>query len=113
MSSIQLKDDEKKIDSWTLNYLPSFGGRYVGDLLITDQNVYFEADFSIEWTFDAVKPTEGGLSFSKENITAVRPKKSYWIFQRVEVELTDGTIHTFDRGAMSVAGIVEALGGEK
>ena len=113
MASITMMDDEKTIDTWTLNYLPSFGGRYLGDLIITDKNVYFEAEFTITWDCDAVKPTNGGLSFSREDITAIRHIKSWLIFQRVEVELTDGSTHTFDRGVMSVSGIIDALGGVK
>ena len=35
------KADEKPIDEWTLNYLPSQGGRYTGKLAITDKNIYF------------------------------------------------------------------------
>jgi hypothetical protein len=113
MSTIKLNENEKTIDSWTLNYIPSFGGRYVGNLIITDKSVYFEADFSVELACNAVKSVEGGISFSREDIKSIKAVKKFWIFQRVEIELNDGTTHTFDRGVMSVRGIIDALGGEK
>ena len=109
MAEIKIPDSENVIDSWMLNYLPSFGGRYVGTLTITDKSVYFEADFSVEWSHDAVKSVVGGLSFAKEDIASIECMKSYLIFQRIEVTLTDESIHIFDRGIMSVKGIEEAL----
>lgn len=109
MSEIVIPDSEKVIDSWMLNYLPSFGGRYVGNLTITDASVYFEADFSINWSHDAVKQVVGGLSFAKSDIKSIECKKSWLIFQRVEIQLTDDSIHVFDRGIMSVKGIEDAL----
>ena len=41
--------DENVIDEWTLNYLPSEGGRYNGKLAITNKNIYFFAQFSVEF----------------------------------------------------------------
>jgi len=109
MSEIEIPENEKTIDSWTLNYLPADSGRYVGVLTITDLGVYFESNYSVQFTGDAVKEVVGGLSFAKSDITSFEAIKSYWIFQRVEITLTDKSIHTFDRGIMSTAKIMAAL----
>ena len=103
------KADEKPIDEWTLNYLPSQGGRYTGKLAITDKNIYFFAQFSIEFSGNAVQEAEGGICISKEQIQSVEAKKSMFIFQRVHVTLKDESIHIFDRGVMSVQGIIDAI----
>jgi hypothetical protein len=101
--------EENLIDEWTLNYLPAEGGRYTGKLAITDKNIYFFAQFSIEFSGNAVQNAEGGIRIAKENVESVEGKKSMFIFQRVEVRLNDGSIHVFDRGIMSVKSIVDAM----
>ena len=101
--------DENLIDEWTLNYLPSEGGRYTGKLAITDKNMYFFAQFSIEFTGNAVQSAEGGIKISKENIQSVESKKSMFIFQRVHVTLSDESVHVFDRGVMSTKPIIDAI----
>ena len=101
--------DENAIDEWTLNYLPSEGGRYNGKLAITNKNIYFFAQFSVEFNAHAVQSAEGGIRISKKDIQSVEAKKSMFIFQRVHVLLNDESIHIFDRGIMSVQGIVDAI----
>ena len=101
--------DENLIDEWTLNYLPSEGGRYTGKLAITNKNIYFFAQFSIEFSGKAVQNAQGGIRISKEYIQSVEAKKSMFIFQRVHVTLNDNSIHIFDRGIMSVQSIIDAI----
>ena len=68
--STPYETDEHVIDEWTLNYLPSEGGRYTGKLAITNKNIYFFAQFSIEFSGNAVQDAEGGIRISKEYIHA-------------------------------------------
>ena len=109
MSDDNLMNGEPIIDQWTLNYLPSDGGRYVGKLVVTDQSVYFMAQFSVEFSGDAVQSAEGGIRIPKSAITKVEAKTKMWIFKRAHLHLSDGTVHVLDRGAMSVAPIIEAI----
>jgi hypothetical protein len=109
MSDDNLMDGEEIIDEWTLNYLPSDGGRYVGKLVVTDQSVYFLAQFSVEFTGDAVQPAEGGIRIPKSAIARVEAKTKMWIFKRAHLHLSDGSVHVFDRGAMSVGPVIEAI----
>jgi len=101
--------DENLIDEWTLNYLPSEGGRYTGKLAITDKNIYFFAEFSIEFSGNAVQTAEGGMKISKENIQSVESTKAMFIFKRVQVTLSDESVHVFDRGILSTKPILDAI----
>jgi len=113
MAELPLENGETVIDTWFLNYLPSSGGRYAGKLAVSDQSVYFTAQFEIKMQHDAVQPIEGGLRFARRDIVRVEKQKKFWIFQRVLITLRDGSVHTFDRGAMSVEPILGALGGAR
>lgn len=101
---MELASDETLLQTYILNYLPAKGGRYNGNLHITDKTVYFEGKVHIG--SGGVSDASGGLYFQKSAIKSVEHFKAMWIFNRVRVKLIDNTEHVFDRGLMPVKKLV-------
>ena len=104
---MEFSTDEKLLETYILNYLPSEGGRYNGNLHITDKKVYFEGKMHIGT--GGVSDAEGGIQFQKSAIKSVEMFKAMWIFNRVRVKLIDNTEHIFDRGMMPVKKLVSLI----
>ncbi len=85
------------IDTWTLNYRPEGGGRYLGALTVTDEDVQFS---STDLDGDIVLP---GTDIA--NVEATRRR----LMKRAVVTMKDGHSHVFDYGLLSVESIVDAI----
>lgn len=102
-----LQEGEKKLGSWTINYIAPGGGRYLGQLDVTDRNLYYDGKFDMSFSgvvqeaLFVKKGSEGYLCIPKSLIKTVDVKKSM-LKKQVLVTLEDGQVHTFDYGAMSV-----------
>jgi hypothetical protein len=44
-----LSNGEQAMGSWTINYIAPNGGRYLGKLDVTDQNLYFDGQFDMSF----------------------------------------------------------------
>lgn len=108
MTGIPIGPGERVIDKWTLNYHPPAGGRYLGELIVTERNVFFEADFDI--SIEGVTAVTGGIKIPRDQIATVEQSTRFWFFKRVELTLGTGVVHVFERGVMSAAPIAAALG---
>ena len=109
MSPIILKNNEIELLSSKLTYMPEGAGRYPGKLIITNQNLYFEAEFGDSFPFsDVTKAVKGGICIPRSEIITVEPIKKFTI-NRFEIVLTDNSLHTFYNKLMSVSKIVKLL----
>ncbi len=113
MSQFELLDGETEIDSWTLNYLPPGGGRFTGQLLVTNQRLLFDAAFDTSVTgalkeLIIVSGSHGYLSIAKSTIQGIEVKSSFFK-KKVIVTLQDGQAHTFDYGMLSVTKLAAAI----
>ena len=103
----QLQEGEKLMGSWTINYIAPGGGRYLGQLDVTDKNLYFDGKFDMSFSGIVqealfVKTGSAGyLCIPKNMIKKLDVKKSL-LKKQVILTLTDDQVHTFDYGAMSV-----------
>lgn len=114
MSKITLLPGENPIDTWMLFYTPPGGKKFNGSLTVTDQRLVYRT------LYDAGhNPASYHVSFSKEDkdiiysinkmdISQVDAQKSL-LSKKVIVTLADGTKHEFNRGAMSVDKLMEAI----
>jgi hypothetical protein len=113
MADFDLEAGEQVIDDWTLNYLPPDGGRYTGELVVTDRRLLFDAKFDTSLTgawkeLIIFTGSHGYLSIPKASIGSVEVKSSL-LKKQVLVTLDDGTVHTFDYGMLSVKNLAEAI----
>ena len=109
-------EDESIIGEWTLNYIPPGGGRYTGNLAVTDKRILFDAKFDtsfsgiIEEAMFIKHGSEGYISVPKDRISKVEIVKK-GLQKNVVVTLDTGAEHTFNYGVMKVDKIAEAIGG--
>lgn len=92
-----LELNEQPIDNWAIWYHSETKKAYQGKLYVTNLRLYFVSD---EKDLD--------LNIPKEHISNVQEKKSM-MSKCAEVKMMDGSMHTFDRGMMSVEKIVSAI----
>jgi len=103
----QMQDGEKKLGSWTINYIAPDGGRYLGQLDVTDKALYFDGKFDmslkgiVEETLFVKTGASGYLYIPKNLIKNIDLKKTF-LNKRVMITLENGQVHTFDYGAMSI-----------
>ena len=106
---ISLQPDEAVIDTWTLFYVPPQGGKYNGKLTVTNKRLLYDAKFDASLIgVLGNRAAEGGLQISKDDISEVEVKKSFFS-KKAMVTLTDGSQHTFDYGAMNIDKCAEAI----
>ena len=107
--SHDLKPLENVIDTWTLFYLPPGGGKYNGKLTVTNQRLFYNAKFdgSVLGVLGN-RAASGGLVIDKSDIANVETQKKL-LSKRALVTLTDGSVHTFDYGAMNIDKCVAAI----
>ena len=114
LDKIQLAPDERKLDTWTLLYMPPNGGKYNGKLMVTNKRLCYDAQFDVsaagllsEALF--VKwGSEGYLEIPKQRITNVTTQKSFFA-KKVLLTVDDGTTHTFSYGMLSIDKVAEAI----
>ena len=111
---IELLHNETKIDTWTILYIPPNGGKYNGKLTITNKRLLYDAKFDvsakgllsealfIKWG------SEGYLEIDKADIKDVQVEKSF-LAKKVILTLADGSMHTFNYGALNVDKVAEAI----
>ena len=110
----QLQEGEKLIGTWMINYIPPNGGRYLGQLDVTDTNLYFDGKFDMSFSgmiqeaLFVKKGSAGYLSIPRKVIHKVEAKRSF-LKKKVMLTLTSGQVHTFDYGALNIDKLVEAL----
>lgn len=110
----ELLPGEALIDTWTIMYSPPGGGRFNGKLHVTNLRLLYDAMYDIsakgllsEALF--VKwGSEGYLTIMKDEITAVKMEKSF-LAKKMLLTLTDGSVHTFNYGALSIDKLVKAV----
>jgi len=114
MNKIALLPGETTIDSWTLFYTPPEGKKFNGKLTVTNQRLLYRTLYDA-----AYNPASFHVTFSKEDkdiiysiskadIAHIDIQKSF-LAKKVIVTLTDGTKHEFNRGAMSVDKLADAI----
>jgi hypothetical protein len=114
MSKITLLPGETAIDTWTLFYTPPEGKKFNGDLTVTNQRLVYRTIYDA-----AYNPASYHVSFNKDDkdiiysiskadISQVDVQKNF-LSKRVIVTLADGTKHEFNRGAMSVDKLMDAI----
>jgi hypothetical protein len=115
LDEIQLRDGERAIDRWGILYHAPGGGKYNGKLLVTSQRLCYDPqlDYSSLSTVLAgeylVKAEKGGhVEIPKDRIRNVEVKKSLFA-KRAILTLDDGSVHSFDRGMMSIDAVAAAI----
>ena len=107
--NVDLGPSERAIDTWTLFYVTSEGQRYSGKLTVTSQRLIFDAKFdgSVGGMMTA-RVASGKLLIDKREIVDITTQKSF-LKKKALVTLTDGSVHTFDYGAMNIDKCVAAI----
>ncbi len=111
---IKLRDGETKIGDWTLFYLPPNGGKYNGKLTVTNQRLLYDAKFDasfkgmIEEAVFIKWGSEGFMEIEKSDIKGTEVQKKL-LSKRCIVTLNDGSVHTFDYGALNIDKCAEAI----
>jgi len=107
--TIDLHPGETEIGAWTLFYLPPYGGKFNGKLTVTDCRLIYDAsdDASLGGVLTN-KAASGRMEIAKADIRDIEVTRSLF-HKRALVTLADGSFHTFDRGAMSIDKVAEAM----
>lgn len=115
MAKFKCNEGEKELGRWTTNFLPHGGGRYTGQLTITDQRLVFHAQFDtsvggIVGELFFVKSDEGNfISIPREKIKKIEPKTGL-LKKRVIVSTDNEQTYIIDNGMLSIKSILGALG---
>ena len=111
---ITLRDGESKIDTWTLFYLPPGGGKFNGKLTVTTKRLLYDAkiDASVKGMLSealfAKWGSEGYLEINKDDIAHVEVEKRL-LSKKCKITLIDGSVHTFDYGALNIDKMAAAI----
>ena len=108
-SDIDLQPGETAIDTWTLFYHHPAGGKYNGKLTITDKRLLYMA--TDDASFAGVlghRGAHGYLEIAKGDIANLEVHKQLFS-KKAFVTLADGSVHTFDYGAMNIDKCVAAM----
>ena len=107
--TIELQAGETEIGAWTLFYHPPYGGKFNGTLTVTDRRLIYTAsdDASLGGVLTH-KAASGRVEIAKADIRDIEVTRSLF-HKRALVTLTDGSFHMFDRGAMSIDKVAEAM----
>jgi len=109
-----LREGENLIDKWAINCLPDGGGKYLGNLWVTNQRLLFEAsyDATLDGLLDSFAGgsgvAEGVLILEKKDIQSAKKEGSFFK-KKVVINMKDGKTHTFDYGMLSVDKLLEAV----
>jgi hypothetical protein len=112
MAKPEMQDGEEIIDSWTLNFKPTAGGRFTGKFFITNQRVIFDAAQDNSSLLAALSDrsfgSHGILSVDFGDIKEVVTEKK--MFKKsVIIHVGDGEQLRFDYGMLSVDKLVDTL----
>ena len=105
--AIPKQENEELIGHWTLHYYAHTGDRYNGELVVSNQSLYFDVAFHIKKT--SVKSVEGNIMIAFEDIKKIEAIRNLHIFRRLRITLKSGATYLFDRGVMPVEPIIKTL----
>ncbi|MCC5943684.1 MAG: hypothetical protein JJT94_02015 [Bernardetiaceae bacterium] len=105
--AIEPENGETLIDKWTVNYRNPEGEEFNGKLLLTTQNIYFEAAFSV--TPRRVSAADGGVKIKYEAIKDLTIEKLSILTHALFLLLEDDSVHRFDRGMLSMTNIEKII----
>src|SRR3546814_15400106 len=99
---IDLDPGETEIGTWTLFYLPPYGGRFNGKLTVTNRRLIYDAsdDASLGGMLTNTAAS-GWLEIAKADIRDVEVTRNLFP-NRALLTLADGSFHTIDPGARSL-----------
>ena len=112
--NMTLEPDETTIGNWTLFYLPPNGGKYNGKLTVTNKRLLYDAKFDasamgmLAEAFTIKWGSEGYLEINKNDIQNVEVQKKL-LSKRALLTLSDGSVHTFDYGALNIDPVAAAI----
>lgn len=118
-------------DTWTVNYLPTEGGRITGKLEVGDDEVQFSGlyDSSNKEVIKGIFGAAAGFAVSGGHMAYVRDTETDFtialprtgiasadqvkkgLMKRAVVTMTDGAVFVFDYGMLSPKKLVAALNG--
>ena len=107
---MELQPGETPIDTWTLLYTPpGGGGNYNGKLTITNQRLVYDA----KWDATVLgilgnRSASGHLVIDKSEIANLEVQKKL-LSKKAILTLSDGSVHTFNYGAMNIDKVVAAI----
>jgi hypothetical protein len=114
MSKITLLPGETAIDSWTLFYTPPEGRKFNGNLTVTNQRLVYRTLYDASYnpasyhvTFNK-EDKDIVYSISKADVSHVDVQKGF-LSKKIIITLADGSKHEFNRGAMGVDKIMDAI----
>ena len=107
--SEELKAGEQKLGHWTLFYIQPNGGKYNGNLTVTNQRLLYDAklDASLMGVLGD-RGASGHLQIEKSDIANVEVQKKL-LSKKPILTLSDGSKHTFDYGALNIDKCVAAI----
>lgn len=105
--AIQRQENEKLIGHWTFHYFAHTGDRYNGELVISNQSLYFDVAFHIKSM--SVKSVEGNINIAFSEIETIEEVRSLFIFKRLRITLKNKATYLFDRGVMPVQPVITTL----
>ena len=131
LKNIIEENGETIIGTWTLNCIPFDSGRFLGKLHVTQEHLYFDAQFdsSISGLFEQVAVStiaaaghallvgpeiaeqwknKGYMSINKKDISSVSEKSSFFK-KTVIITLKDDNKVVFDYGMLGVKKLAEAI----
>ena len=115
MDRIKFQSGESLIDSWILNFTPQGGGRFTGNLFVTNLNLYFDAHFDnsftgfIESLNSFYKKDLGYFVIPKSEIEDVQTLKKMFVINTIHVTTKNEGVFVFDYGMLDVTKILEAI----
>ena len=86
--AIPKQENEELIGHWTLHYYAHTGDRYNGELVVSNQSLYFDVAFHIKKT--SVKSVEGNIVIAFTDIKKIEEIRNLYIFKRLRITLKDG-----------------------
>jgi len=101
MAALELNPGEQNLGKWTLFYSPPGGGKYNGNLIVTNQRLLYDAKLDASLMGVLGNATASGhMQINKSDITGSK---------KAILTLSDGSKHVFDYGALNIDKCVAAI----
>lgn len=114
MPNFKCSKNEKELGRWTTNLIPHGGGRYTGQLVLTNQRMVFHAQFNTSLAgvigdlFFHSSDAGTFITIPKEDIVAVEPVISL-LNKRLILNTSNDQTYVIDNGMLPVQGILDAF----
>ncbi len=114
MAKFQCEANEKELGRWTTNFIPHQGGRYTGQLIVTDQRVVFHSQFDTSLKavmgdlFYTGQDNHEFISIPLENIREISPKISF-LNKRLIIDTDNDQNFIIDNGMLPVQKMLDAM----